>query len=131
MSEWQSRAQLWRHFSQPVGGLPLTTPERIAEVFDSTGKQQLRLEISLAGSHIRSSAPIINQAAFQVFGGVALIACGSWLCEWLPGRSLAELGTQQPGDIATAAASALQLRAAERPAALLAEDAVFKLLAVG
>lgn len=121
-NDWQNRPLLWRHFRQPVGAFSLKDGCAIAGAFDSSGSQELRVEIALDSQHI-------EQAAFKAFGGVALLACGSWLCEWLAGKSIERLRQLKPGELVELLTSQLELRPAEKPIAFLAEDVVLQLLA--
>lgn len=117
---WQGRRLLWQHFRQPVGANSLGRLGAVAEAFDSSRYQQLRVEISLISQHI-------EEAAFKAFGGVVLLACGSWLCEWLAGKSLAQLQQLKPGELVELLTSQLELQPAEKPLAFLAEDIVLQL----
>jgi len=76
---------------------------------------------------LRTEAGRIADARFEAFGGPAAIACGEWLCEWLPGKT-PEQARELNGLVL---AERLQLRPAERGVALLAEDALKAALADG
>ncbi len=117
---WQGRRLLWQHFRQPFGTGSLERSDAAAEAFDSSRSQQLRVEISLVCQHI-------EEARFKAFGGVVLLACGSWLCEWLAGKNLALLQQLKSGELVELLSSQLELQPAERPLAFLAEDIVLQL----
>ncbi len=71
---------------------------------------------------------VLEDAAFQVRGCPAAIACGSALAEWLVGRSLEEIRAARVRDEIAAAVDGLP--EASGHAAVLCADAVKKLLAL-
>lgn len=117
LNEWSSRVRLWQHFREPIGNLPLKGADAFAETFDSSRVQQLRVEIVLKGPHI-------DNTAFKAFGGVALLACGSWLCQWLLGKTLADLQQLSSGELVERVTAELELNPSEKPVAFLIEDIV-------
>lgn len=75
------------HFDQPrqVGTLALDAAEvataRVGEPV-SGAVLQLQLQVDPHGT--------LTAARFKAYGCGWTVACGSWLAEWLPGRTLAE-----------------------------------------
>lgn len=75
---------------------------------------------SLIDLWLRVDDGTVREAGFEAFGCPSTIAAASWVCDWLPGRSLAAAR----GLDGLAIAEALQLAAAKRGVALVAEDAL-------
>ncbi|MBI4890092.1 MAG: iron-sulfur cluster assembly scaffold protein [Acidobacteria bacterium] len=112
--------RLLQHFQNPqrAGRLPVATAEVV--VMNPACGDELRLGV-------RVKDGVVEDAAFQVRGCTASIACGSAMAEWLVGRSLAEIrGAQVEEEVERGVDG---LPEASRHAAALCGDAVKKLLA--
>ena len=114
-------APVWAHFDNPrnIGawdnpGADVAT----GEARTPAGPAMLRLQCRIEGGEIR-------EARFQAFGGVAVIAVGSWLTEWLRDRDLAQARALDPATVA----ERLQLAAVQRYSAIMAVDALAAALA--
>lgn len=62
----------------------------------------------------------IAEARFEAFGCPSTIACGEWLCAWLPGRTVSAAERLTGLELA----EALELEPVKRSVALVAEDAL-------
>jgi nitrogen fixation NifU-like protein len=92
MSSTYSAAVL-DHFQKPrnAGDLPSATAQ--VEVTNPVCGDVLRLGVRVAGDRV-------VEARFKAQGCVSSIACGSWLTEWMPGKTAAELNGLAPERIA-------------------------------
>lgn len=108
---------LLAHFRQPVraGSFTAAAPAQAsARVGDPRrgGVMLLQLRIGPDG--------LIEQARFQAHGCGATIAAGSWVCDWLCGRTLAQAQALRDSQIS----AALGLPAGKLHCAVLASTAV-------
>jgi nitrogen fixation NifU-like protein len=96
-------------------------PRHAGTLEDATA--QVELTNPVCGDVLRLAVRVENKrvvaARFKVSGCVPAIACGSWLTEWLEGRSVDELGALTDTEIAEALGG---LPPASRHAAQLAVD---------
>jgi NifU-like protein involved in Fe-S cluster formation len=110
-----SRA-VWAHFDNPGNIGPWTDPERdvfTGEADTPAGPARLRLQC-------RVNDGLVREARFQAYGGVEVIAAGSWLCEWLYNRPVS-----QARDLdMEAMVERLGLAAVQRYSAVMAVDAL-------
>jgi nitrogen fixation NifU-like protein len=102
-------------------------PRNVGEIEDSTAVIEARNPV--CGDLMRLWVQVVDgriaAARFKVAGCVPAIACGSWLTEWMSGKSLAELTALTAGQIETALGG---LPSASHHAAVLAADALKRLL---
>lgn len=114
--------QLLDHFRNPRHAGVLEPPALVIDAENPACGDWLRLSALLEGE-------TVMQAAFQVKGCTASIACGSALAEWLHGRRAAELRAGGREAVRAAIEAAVgELPAASRHAAELCADAVAALL---
>jgi nitrogen fixation NifU-like protein len=114
-------APVWEHFDKPrnIGSWLQSAPDVVTgEAGTPAGAARLRIQLRIVNGKIQGSR-------FQAYGGVAVIAAGSWLSEWLQGRSLAEARGLESSTIA----ERLELPAVERFSAVMACDALCAALA--
>lgn len=102
-----------RHAGRPYAG-------RFQHGAGGTIKSGNLLEIWLA---IRDQE--IAEARFEAFGCPSTVACGEWLCTWLPGRTVGAAERLTGLELA----EALELEPVKRSVALVAEDALKAALA--
>lgn len=78
------RALFARHFAQPfhAGGFAVTEADVVMGGVRAAG--------AVFALQLQADGERITRAHFRAFGAPALIAVGSWLCQWLAGRPLAE-----------------------------------------
>lgn len=114
-------APVWAHFDNPrnIGGwgnpgVDVATGESRTPAAPAV----LRLQCRIEDGEIR-------EARFRAYGGVAVIAVGSWLTEWLRDRDLAQARALEPATVA----ERLQLEAVQRYSAIMAVDALAAALA--
>ncbi len=111
-------AQVVDHYRHPRGSGRLGPPAASGSAGSAAGG-------CLIGLTLRLRHGRVQEAAFEAFGCPATIACGSWLADWLPGRTLAQAAALTGLDIA----AALALDAGKTGVALVAEDALKAALA--
>ena len=110
--------RLLDHFANPRHAGVLAPPALVVDVENPACGDRLRLSARIENGRV-------TEAAFQVRGCTASIACGSALAQWLHGRALSEL---RSGVEAAVEAEVGPLPPASRHAAALAADAVRRLL---
>ena len=76
-------AQVLEHFKNPRNAGDLPNATATVEVSNPACGDVLRLAVCVDGGRIVT-------ARFKVRGCVTSVACGSWLAEWLEGKSPAE-----------------------------------------
>lgn len=110
---------VWAHFQRPCGG---GRPEQRGFRAGRAGaiKQGALVELWLRVQDER-----VEDARFEAFGCPSTIAAASWLCQWLPGRTLEQALALDGLTIARA----LEMDAAKRGVALVVEDALKAALA--
>lgn len=115
--------RLLDHFRNPRHAGVLGEPAVVVDVENPACGDWLRLSVWF-------EAGVVKQAAFQVKGCTASIACGSALAEWLHGRRAEELRAGGREGVRAAIEEAVgELPAASRHAAELCADGVAALLA--
>lgn len=115
-------SRLLDHFRNPRHAGVLGAPAIVADAENSACGDWLRLSALIENG-------VVAQAAFQVKGCTASIACGSALAEWLHGRRLAELRAGGREAVRAAIGAAVgELPAASGHAAELCADGVEALL---
>ncbi|HEY4000737.1 MAG TPA: iron-sulfur cluster assembly scaffold protein [Candidatus Xenobia bacterium] len=72
------------HFRHPRHAVPLPFPDGTAWVRGQDTTRFVRIQVGLREGHVA-------EASFGTYGCVPAIACGSWVCEWAVGRSMAEV----------------------------------------
>jgi nitrogen fixation NifU-like protein len=111
--------QVWAHFQQPHGS------GRPARSDFLSGRSGALKRGALVELWLRVEGERIEEARFEAFGCPATVAAASWLCQWLPGRTLAQALALDGLTIA----QALEIDAARRGVALVVEDALKAALA--
>lgn len=110
------------HFRNPRHAGVLGPPALVIDVENPACGDWLRLSALVEGG-------VVRQAAFQVKGCTASIACSSALAEWLHGRRVEELRAGGREAVRAAIATAVgELPPASRHAAELCADGVAALL---
>lgn len=110
------------HFRNPRHAGVLAPPAIVIDVENPACGDWLRLSALVEDG-------VVKQAAFQVKGCTASIACGSALAEWLHGQSIDGLRAGGREAVRAAVAQAVgELPPASRHAAELCADAVASLL---
>lgn len=110
------------HFRNPRHAGVLGPPAIVIDVENPACGDWLRLSALVEDG-------VVKQAAFQVKGCTASIACGSALAEWLHDRSIAELRAGGREAVRAAVVQAVgELPPASRHAAELCADGVASLL---
>lgn len=104
------------HFRNPRNAGELAPPAVCVQVSNPACGDILRLSARIDEGRVR-------EARYKVRGCTASIAAGSWLTEWLTGRSTGQLAGFDAGELA----EALELAPESRHAALLCRDAVHSL----
>ncbi|MCS7042250.1 MAG: iron-sulfur cluster assembly scaffold protein [Bryobacteraceae bacterium] len=111
------------HFRNPRHAGVLAPPAIVVDVENPACGDWLRLSARIEDG-------VVKQAAFQVKGCTASIACGSALAEWLHGRRTGELRAGGREAVRAALRNAVgELPPASRHAAELCADGVAALLA--
>ena len=107
---------VWDHFTRPRNSGVFAQQDATTGIayIESTDKSAI---IKL---QIKVTQQCITDSRFQAFGCGSTIACGSWLSEWLLGKTLAEAKQLHNSDIA----AALQLDSLKVHCAVLAEQAL-------
>lgn len=116
MSDTPYSDTVWAHFDNPgnIGRWSEDAAEvRTGEARTPAGQDVLHL-------HMRVRDGLIRESRFQAYGSVAVIAVGSWLSEWLRGRSVAEARDLDSARIA----EQLDLAAVQRYCAIMGQDAL-------
>lgn len=114
--------QLLDYFRNPRHAGVLPPPARVVELENPACGDILRLSAKVEDG-------VICEAAFQVRGCTASIACGAALAEWLHGRRLAELASEDVAGIVEGLVGGLP--AESKHAARLVADGVRRMLAAG
>lgn len=110
------------HFRNPRHAGVLDPPALVIDVENPACGDWLRLSARVEGG-------VVRQAAFQVKGCTASIACGSVLAEWLHGRRIEELRAGGREAVRAAISKAVgELPPASRHAAELCADGLAALL---
>ena len=81
------------HFQNPRNAGELPGATTVVEVSNPVCGDVLRLAARLEGGRVAD-------VRFKTRGCVAAIACSSWLTEWIRDKSVAELSSLAPGQIA-------------------------------
>ena len=68
------------HVARPLNMGELPAPDAVGTSDVAEGGQFVRIQLALQGS-------VIADARFQTIGCAPAIACGSWLTEWVRGRT--------------------------------------------
>lgn len=106
--------EVWRRFRNPGRAGTFDQREALTAVASTPASRNvLRLQVKMDGARIAD-------ARFQAYGCPTTIAVGSWLADWLVGRTVDELA----GFSATLPREALEIPEQRIHCALLAEDAV-------
>ena len=107
---------VWRHFKRPfgVGEFAQNTPD-IGFGQAGSVEQKALLRLQLRVKHRR-----ITDARFKAYGCGSVIACGSWLCQWLAGKTCDEAAALSNAEMA----SALELAPLKIHCAVVAERAL-------
>jgi nitrogen fixation NifU-like protein len=92
MSSFYSAAVL-DHFKSPRNAGDLAGATAQVEVTNPVCGDVLRLAVRITGSRV-------DEARFKAQGCVASIACGSWLTEWMCSKTLQQLETLTPQQVA-------------------------------
>ena len=117
--------RLLEHFRNPRHAGVLEDPAVVVDVENPACGDRLRLSA-------RAENGLVVQAAFQVKGCTASIACGSALAEWLHGKRVEDLRAGGREGVRAAIEEAVGgLPAASRHAAELCADGVAALLRAG
>lgn len=114
-------APVWAHFDNPRNIGAWNSPG--ADVV--TGEARTPAGPAVLRLHCRLEAGAVREARFQAYGNVVVIAVGSWLAEWLQGRTPAQARSLT----AETVAERLELSAVQRYSALMAVDALNDALA--
>ncbi len=110
--------RLLDYFRNPRHAGNLPAPARVVELENPACGDILRLSALVEDG-------VIREAAFQVRGCTASIACGAALAEWLHGRRLEEVGREDVAAVVEGLVGGLP--AESKHAARLAADAVRRL----
>ena len=110
-------AQVMEHFQRPRNAGTLENATAQVELTNPVCGDVLRVAV-------RVESGLVAAARFKASGCVPAIACGSWLAEWMQGRTVEELQALTDKDIAEALGG---LPPASRHAAQLAVDVVREL----
>lgn len=111
----QYNTKILDHFYHPRHAGPFD--DMTGVLLGSAGSRERGDELVIA---LKREGGSILEARFQAFGGVATIACGSYLAEWLQGKTIADAKSFNSQQLM----AALDLPTTKRHAALLAEDAL-------
>ncbi|MGH9446377.1 MAG: iron-sulfur cluster assembly scaffold protein [Terriglobia bacterium] len=107
------------HFHHPRHAGEISQPSLTVEVTNPVCGDVLKVWLRLSSGRV-------DAAKFKVAGCVPAVACGSWLAEWIQGKTLAALTPVSPSQIEEALGG---LPAASKHASALASEALNQLLA--
>jgi NifU-like protein involved in Fe-S cluster formation len=82
--------QVWDHFKNPRGRKPLPSFNGEGWAGNTAIGQFMRIQLNVVDG-------VVTEAGYETFGCLAAIAAGSYVVQWVTGKSLAEALLMDPG----------------------------------